>query len=194
MKHRRTSRRSSHLAPWLWMLSGCLSCSAVQAGAQINRSRAPSVHSNSLNGNTTITLSASPGSVSITLAATGLCVASAPITLTAVLSNPAVTTVNVYGFFTSASAALTGSSSSAAIPTSSVYGEVPGGVPTTYTAFTQTNTLGTAGTSLQLMSLSGLTTGNTSSASLWLAISLASTAHLPADTYRGTLYLQAQAF
>ena len=101
--------------------------------------------------------------------------------------------------FASATAALTGTGSSpATIPTSEVLGQVTTGTPATYTAFTQTpatGALGTAGASLVLFT-QGITGTNRAASrndNLNLQINLTSQPQLPADTYTGTLNLQAQA-
>jgi hypothetical protein len=69
------------------------------------------------------------------------------------------------------------------------------GLPTTYTAFTQTNPFGGAGASLKLFTQPVLigVNGNRTDA-LSLKIDLTSLPELPADKYTGTLILQAQIF
>jgi hypothetical protein len=106
---------------------------------------------------------------------------------------PLDTTIEIYGYFVNSASALTGNVSSVHIPTSAVYGIVPTGLPTTYTAFTQTGAFGAAGTSLKLVSVGGITAQHTQTDNLTLRIDL-SAMNIPADTYVGTLYLQAQAF
>ena len=79
-------------------------------------------------------------------------------------------------------------------PTSSVLGQVPTGVPTAYKAFTQTNTFGGATASLKLITqpiVLGLASGSRTDA-LNLEINLTNLPELPADTYTGTLTIQAQ--
>jgi hypothetical protein len=67
------------------------------------------------------------------------------------------------------------------------------GLPTSYTAFTQTCPFGVAGASLQLFSetVTGSDTGNRTDA-LSLMLDLSSLRELPADTYTGTLIIEAQ--
>jgi hypothetical protein len=78
-----------------------------------------------------------------------------------------------------------------------VLGKDPTGVPTSYTAFTQSGPLGTAGGSLEIYSysiLAGVLLPITRSDSLSLEINLAGMPQLPADTYSGILVIQAQQF
>jgi hypothetical protein len=103
-------------------------------------------------------------------------------------------TIQLYAYFSSAGAALSGGSPVANIPSSSVLGQVPTGSPTMFTPFTQSAPLGGAGASLllftQSFSLAALP-GNRTDA-LSLEINLASQPQLPAGTYSGTLFIQAQ--
>jgi hypothetical protein len=107
--------------------------------------------------------------------------------------------VTLTGYFSSATAALTGTGSSPAnIPTSEVLGQVTTGTPTSFTAFTQTpatGALGTAGASLVLFTqaISGTNRAASRNDNLNLEINLTNQPQLPADTYTGTLNLQAQA-
>ncbi len=59
--------------------------------------------------------------------------------------------VALYGYFMSWSQALSGGTPVVYIPSSSVLGKVPTGSVTSYTAFTQSTALGTAGAGLQLL-------------------------------------------
>lgn len=103
-------------------------------------------------------------------------------------------TINVYGYFASANAALSGGSPVVSIPSSEVLGQVTTGIPTTYTPFTQSNPLGGSGASLELLTqgffiLSG---NNSRTDALQLEINLTNQPQLPAGSYSGTLYIQAQ--
>jgi hypothetical protein len=144
-------------------------------------------------GDTTISVSVSPSSVSVPLTAGGTGQANNPISITSTLTDPLNTSVNIYGYFVSATAALTGSALGVTIPTSAVFGIVPTGLPSSYTSFTQTSPFGGSGASLQLVALTGLTTNHSQTDNLTLRINL-SGIPLPADTYIGTLYIQSQAF
>ncbi|WP_158790385.1 hypothetical protein [Granulicella sp. L60] len=80
------------------------------------------------------------------------------------------------------------------IPSSAVLGEDLLGLPTTYTAFTQTDALGTAGAGLQIYTvpLTALNRSFVRTDSLLLEISTTGLT-LAAATYTGTMTLQAQA-
>jgi len=147
----------------------------------------------SLLGTTTIALSATPTTVSFTLVANGSAVANNAIAITSTVTLPLSTSINVYGYFVTSTTALTGSASGSKIPTSAVYGIVPTGVPTGYTAFTQTGPFGGANASLLLVALSGITVLHIETDNLTLKINL-SGVPIPADTYTGTMYIQGQAF
>ncbi len=102
-------------------------------------------------------------------------------------------TMSLYGYFASSTAALTGNASSAMIPSSAITGQMTTGLPSSYTPFTQTNPVGDATSSLKLFSqtIAGSGAGNRTDA-LNLIIDLTSLPQLPADTYTGTLIIQAQ--
>lgn len=107
-----------------------------------------------------------------------------------------ICTINLYGYFLSATAALSGGSPVANIPTSEVFGEMTTGLPTTYTAFTQSGPFGGGGASLELYTdaMTARTTGGSRTDPLSLEINLASQPELPAGTYTGTLSLIAESF
>jgi hypothetical protein len=149
---------------------------------------------NSLNGNSSIAVSVSPSGVSFNLVAGGVAAASGAIAITSTVSNPLSTTVNLYGSFGSATAALSGSASGLGVPSACILGQVPTGAATSFTSFTQSNTLGAAGAGLTLVSISGLTANQSRTDNLYLKIDLSSRPQLPADTYVGVLFLQAQIF
>lgn len=94
----------------------------------------------------------------------------------------------------SATAALAGGSPVVDIPSSEVLGRVTTGTPTTYTAFTQSNPLGGSGASLLLVkeTFHPSTGGGSRTDALSLEINLANQPQLPAGTYSGTLYIEAQ--
>ncbi len=140
-----------------------------------------------------LSVSATPSGVSFTLVSGGAAIANSPVSITTDWSGLKGTTLSLYGYFTSSAAALTGSLSGDGIPSSCVFGQMATGLPTSNTAFTQTNPLGGAGASLELFSqaISNNGVGNRTDA-LNLTIDLTSLPTLPADTYTGTLIIQAQ--
>jgi hypothetical protein len=102
--------------------------------------------------------------------------------------------IKLYAYFSNATAALSGGTPVVNIPSSAVLGQMPTGTPTAYTAFTQSNPIGGAGASLLLFTQSYAfiaPAGNRTDA-LNLEINLASQPQLPAGTYSGTLFIQAQ--
>ena len=123
-------------------------------------------------------------------AATG----NSPVSIITTWSGSTVgSTMSLYGYFASSTAALTGNASSAMIPSSAITGQMTTGLPSSYTPFTQTNPVGGATSSLKLFSqtIAGSGAGNRTDA-LNLIIDLTSLPQLPADTYTGTLIIQAQ--
>lgn len=150
----------------------------------------------------TLTVSATPTSVSFNLVQKGTAAASSSITITTTLTGiSALGSLNLYGYLSSSSAALTdGQSTPDNIPSSAVLGKMPTGIPTSFTPFTGSYALGTAGATLELFSTSSLlSVGCTPSGAscrtdaLSLEINLSSLPQLPAGTYHGTLVLQAEA-
>jgi hypothetical protein len=108
--------------------------------------------------------------------------------------NPGQTgAVSLYAYFALPSQALTDGGSNS-IASSLVQGRMTTGLPTTYTAFTQTNPVGPAGGSLRLFSenITGVNKNKTRSDNLDLRIDLTGQA-LPTATYAGTLRIQARA-
>lgn len=144
-----------------------------------------------------LTIAATPGNVAITLVPGGNSAAKPVNITTQWVLNPSRTNVSLYGYFTSATSALTdGATTPDNIPTANVFGQVANGLPTAYTAFTQTTPFGGAGAGLKLAS-TAITTGTNSATTqhntLNLRINLTTLKQLPAGTYTGTLYLVAQA-
>jgi hypothetical protein len=147
-----------------------------------------------------LTIAATPSAVTFNLVAGSTANGSVPVAITTTwVLNGSRTSVTLTGWFSSASQALAGTGSSPAyIPTSEIYGQVTTGAPTSYTAFTQTTTgsaLGVSGASLVLFqsAISGTNRSFTRNDNLNLQINLTGQPQLPADTYSGTLNLQAQA-
>jgi hypothetical protein len=144
-----------------------------------------------------LSVSASPSAVNFHLVSGGVATASSAINVTTTWGGNIclfTCTVNLYGYFSSSTSALSGGSPVVDIPTSEVLGQVPTGSPTTFTAFTESNPLGGAGASLLLFQQSFVlyTGGGSRTDALNLEINLANQPQLPAGTYSGTLFIQAQ--
>lgn len=146
-----------------------------------------------------LSVSVSPSSVSFSLVSNGVATGNSAIQINTSWSPGFCTptcTINLYGYFANGTAALTEPVTGANIPSSAVLGQVPTGTPTTYAAFTQTGPLG--GSAASLLLLSDVEVTHTSHQSrtdaLSLEIDLSSQPTLPAGTYTGTLYVQAQTF
>lgn len=144
-----------------------------------------------------LTISATPNAVSFTLNSGSVATASAPVAITTSwLLLPTRANVVLYSWFATPAAALTdGATTPDNIPSAQVLGQVTTGTPTTYTAYSQSNTLGTASGGLKLFT-QGLTATNRAASrsdNLNLEIDLTNSPQLPAGSYSGTLNLQAQA-
>jgi hypothetical protein len=144
----------------------------------------------------TLSLVASPAAVSFALKSSGVANGSSPIVITTTYSGVSLlSSLSLYASFTSATSALSGGNPVAAIPASCILGQVTTGLPVIYTPFTQSDTLGTPGASLQLFQLvTLLSLSGQRSDSLNLQINLTTQRQLPAATYAGVLSLQLQAF
>jgi hypothetical protein len=143
-----------------------------------------------------LSVSATPTTVNFALVSGGTALGSVPVVITTswVL---AVGRANVRldASLSSPAAALTYAGPPVSnIPSSAVLGEDLLGSPTTYTAFTQTNILGTAGAGLEIFSvpLTALNRAFIRADSLLLEINTTGLV-LPAASYTGTMTLQAQA-
>lgn len=141
----------------------------------------------------TLTVTASPSAVSFALVSKGVAAGSSPVVVTTTWSGISLlSSLNIYAYFTTSTAALSGSTPVINLPTSCVSGQDTTGIPTSYTAFTQSTPV--AGASLQLYStVSIISLGGTHVDNLSLQINLTSLPQLPAATYTGVLYIQAQA-
>jgi hypothetical protein len=172
--------------------TACLaSCTAY---AQINSNTA-TVNLNAILGES-LTIAASPSTVNFTLAAGAAANGSTPVTVTTswVLSRSRAS-VNLYAWFATPAAALSdGGTPANNIASSLVLGQVTTGSPTTFTAFSGTTALGTAGGGLQLFTQAITSTNRAANRSdnLNLRIDLTTVPQLPAGTYTGILTLQAQ--
>ena len=175
------------------LLIGTVSLLSRSAWCQLNSSTA-TVTLNAVLGET-LTVSASPTTASFTLTPGAAATASAPVAITTTwVLGSGRSTVELDAYFASATAALTDGSSDD-IPSSHVFGLMTSGTPTSFTAFTQSASLGTASAGLVLFTqtLTGSTMASTRTDNLQLKIDLTSQPTLPAGTYTGSLILQAQA-
>ena len=186
--------RKASLAPLVCLLMGFGTGSGAGQAIRVVRSQA--VTPNTAVGSLTVT--ASPSSVNFHLVSRGVASGSNAVNITTSWGGSLcllTCTINLYAYFSGANSALSGGGSPAvSIPASEVLGQVPTGSPTSYTAFTQSNPLGGAGASLLLFQQSFflITGGGSRTDSLNLEINLANQPQLPAGSYSGTLYIQAQ--
>lgn len=176
-----------------------IACIFVTAGITANAQLTSSVASVQLKADLqeSLTISATPANVNFALIAGGTAQGNVPVGITTswVLSNSR-SSVTLSGYFSSATAALTdGAATPTNIPSSDVLGQVTTGLPTAFTAFTQSAPVGTAGAGLELyrQSISGTNRSASRTDNLNLQINLKGLPQLPAGTYTGTLNLQAQA-
>ena len=144
-----------------------------------------------------LTVSASPSTVTFTLVPQGTAAGSSPVSVvTSWVMLPTRASVNLYSWFATPTAALTdGAATPNNIPSSAVYASTPNGIPTTLTAFTQTNALGSSNGGLKLFSqaLTLLNREGTRTDAVTMQVNLTSVPQLPAGTYTGTLNVQVQA-
>jgi hypothetical protein len=140
-----------------------------------------------------LTVSALPGAVAFNLAPGASAVGSAPVVITTTWVLTSRTSLNLYASFSSSTAALTDGLGHN-IASAQLLGQVTTGLPTTFTAFTQTSPLGPAGADLKLFSQSlGISTqSGVRNDNLNLKIDLTGIG-TPAGVYVGTLNIQAQA-
>jgi len=185
----------------LFMGLGLFVLSGSAAQGQLNSNTATVTLQATLGESLTVTAAPTSGTnVTFALVSGGTATGSAPVAMTTSwVMKSSRASVTMTGYFTSATQALAGTGSSPSyIPTSEILGQVTTGAPTSFTAFTQTpgtGALGTAGASLVLFTqaISGTNRASSRSDNLNLEINLTSQPQLPADTYTGTLNLQAQA-
>ena len=145
-----------------------------------------------------ISVSATPSTVTFTLVAGGTSTGNVPVAITTtwVLASSRANVV-LDGYFATAAAALSGSASPVVnIPSSEVLGLMSTGTPTVFTAFTANTALGPTGAGLLLFTqaLSATNRNATRVDNLSLEINLSGQPQLPAaSNYTGSLFLQAQA-
>ncbi len=170
-------------APWV------AAAQAIRVGQIRPQVVVPEVEARSL------TVTASPTPVDITLVA-GRTSSAETVAITTTWEGNCTggCTITLYGYFSTAAAAL--ADAGVDIPSSEILGEVTGGIPTAYTAFTNTYSgVGIAGASLELATktVTGDETKGTSFIyDLSLEIDLANQTTLPAGTYTGTLTIEAE--
>ncbi len=143
-------------------------------------------------GGGAITVTAAPALVSFPLASQGVAAADSGVVVTTTWTgHNRLSALNLYGYFSRAGAALTGGSPAVNIPSSAVLGRLSTGSTPIYTPFTQSNPI--AGASLLLYCELFLAGSNGSRIdTLNMEINLTDLPQLPAGSYTGTLYLQAQ--
>ena len=185
-------RKSIRCALLICCLTGFLPASAVP---QVVRVGARKVRPDT--SVSALSVSASPASVSFQLQSKGVATGSSAVAVTTTWGGAvclATCTIKLYGYFSNANAALSGGSPVVNIPTSEVLGQVTTGTPTTFTSFTQSGPLGGAGASLLLFTqtFALVATAGSRTDALNLEINLAGQPQLPAGSYSGTLFIQAQ--
>jgi hypothetical protein len=139
-----------------------------------------------------VTITAAPAFMSFHLVSKGVAASSSGVGVTTTWTGLSrLCKLNLYGYFSSSGAALTGGTPAVNIPSSAVLGQVQTGSPLTYTPFTRSNPMSSA--SLLLLCELFMGGGNGSRTdTLNMEIDLEDLPQLPAGTYTGTLYLQAQ--
>jgi hypothetical protein len=142
-----------------------------------------------LDSGNSLSLSVSSSAVSFSLIAQGTAAGSGSVTIS--VSTGSSGTMNIYSYFTSANSALTGQHSAVSIPSSAVLGQVTSGLPVSPTAFTQSTPFAGAAAGLELASARVMGAGSNYSYTLNFEINLTGLT-IPADTYTGTLIIQAQ--
>jgi len=195
------SRLSKLISAGLTLGLGSFLLSAPAAYGQLNSNSATVTLSATLGESLTVVAAPTSGSaVNFTLVSGSTASVNSAVTMTTSwVMKSSRANVTLTGYFATPTAALTGTGTSpATIPSSEVLGQVTTGAPTAYTAFTQSPTgtaLGTAGGSLVLFTqpLSSTNRAASRTDTLGLEINLTSQPQLPADTYTGTLNIQAQA-
>jgi hypothetical protein len=176
-----------------WVMLAAMAVVMAQgtaAYAQLNSNQA-AVNLNAVMSES-LALSAAPGTVNFTpLNSNGVTSGDSAITInTAWVLTNARTNVNVYAYFASTTALTNTSNATYTIPVGSVQGKVNAGA---YTAFTGNSPFAT-GSSLTVANVNITGINKNSSRSDTLSLTVDTTgAGLPAGTYTGTLFVQAQA-
>jgi hypothetical protein len=161
----------------------------TSAFAQLNSNQA-SVALNAVM-NETVSVSAAPATVNFTpLNSNGVTAGDSAVTInTAWVLNPSRGNLNVYAYFASTTAMTNSANATYTIPVSSVQGSINGGAATAFTG----NSPFATGSSLSIATVNIIGNNRNSSESDSLALTVDTTgAGLPAGTYTGTLFVQAQ--
>ena len=171
-----------------------LACNVVQG--QLNSNTATITLNASLGES--ISVSASPTTVTFNLVPGGIATGSSPIAITTTwILSSSRGAVYLDGSFGTASSALVGSSfPPVSIPSSAVFGLMSTGLPTTFSPFSVNTPLGvvSAGLPLFVQTLTSSTVNSSRTDNLTLEINLILQPQLPAaSNYTGSLLLQAQA-
>jgi hypothetical protein len=186
--------RTSTLTKFLFLSAVFLLGSHLSFGQALNSATATVNLTASLGE--TLTVAATPGTVNFALVNNGIAPGSAPVVITTswVLGVGRANVVLDAYFASTAAALTTGGATPANIPTSAVLGEDLLGTPTTFTPFTGTGVVGTAGAGLEIFTqpLTALNRAAVRVDNLLLEINTTGLV-LPAASYTGTLTLQAQA-
>ncbi|MGI4758170.1 MAG: hypothetical protein ACRYGF_15145 [Janthinobacterium lividum] len=138
-----------------------------------------------------ISVSVNRPAVDFVLVAGAQASASSSITISTAVNLSVLSTVKIYAYFASTNA-LTDAAGDV-IPSSLVFGKCVPGVPTSFTAFTQTTPFGSASGLLLFQQGSVLSLGVPLTSVLSLMIDLGGKKNIAAGKYVGTLVIQAQA-
>jgi hypothetical protein len=145
-----------------------------------------------LTGGGSVTVTAAPALLTFQLISGGVAGADSSIVVaTTWTGQRRLCALNLYGYFSAAGAALAGGWPTVNIPSAAVLGQMSTGPARKYTPFTQSNPV--AGASLLLFGELFLAGSDGSRIdTLNIQIDLTGSPQLPAGSYSGTLYLQAQ--
>ena len=187
------NRPSGFAIKSITLMLGIFVCGS--APCQLN-SNAPAITLNAALAES-LSVSASPSSMSFNLVPGGLAAGSTPIAITTswVLTSSRAA-VTLMGSFGSSTVALASTfTPEVDIPTYAVYGLMSSGLPTSFSPFTANTPLGVAASGLPLFTqlLTSGTRNFTRTDNLTLEINLLLLPQLPSGNYTGSLLLQAQA-
>ncbi len=176
----------------LGFLPSPLRCQAIPLARRV-AGQAPSGSS--------LSFSVTPSLVDFALLSKGVSMGSSPVQMTLSWGQNSCRfgcKVRTYAYFANPTAALSGGGTPTwNIPSADVYGQVPGGFPTTYSPFVQSNPI--TGSLGSLLLFEQKTHGRFGAArsntfQLYLEINLANQPQLPAGSYTGVLFIQAETF
>lgn len=141
----------------------------------------------------TLGVSATPSTVSFTLANGGVAPGSQGVSIATGWLITVAATIQLYGYFVSTTA-FTQSGSTSTIPSANVFGQCSTGIPTSYTAFTGASPF-SGSSALEIFSqANGISILSNRTDVLNLEVNLTTLPQLAAGSYTGTLVLQAVAF